>query len=76
MSWNKKLKRWFGFPEAVDSLSFFEEIDLEKDDIKMAPVKKKSPAKKKAPAKKKSPAKKKAPAKKKSGGGSKPHQIK
>lgn len=59
MSWNKKLKRWFGFPEVKDSISFFEEIDLEKEDIK------KSPAKKKAPAKKKSPAKKKAPAKKK-----------
>ena len=54
MTLGKKIKKWFGFPEAVDSLSFFEEIDLEDKPI----VVKKSPAKKKAPAKKKTAVKK------------------
>jgi hypothetical protein len=60
MTLGKKIKTWFGFPEAVDNLSFFEEIDLEDKPI----VVKKSPAKKKAPAKK-APAKKKTAVKKK-----------
>jgi hypothetical protein len=55
---NKKLKRWFGFPEVTDPLVFFEEIDKDEDlfkkPVKKAPAKKSS-VKKQAP---KKPAKK------------------
>jgi len=48
MTLGKKIKKWFGFPEVSDSLSFFEEIDIEENTV----VVKKAPAKKKIAVKK------------------------